>query len=228
MNKRLAALTAEFIGTFALIFVGAGSIVANKFSGGGLGVTGIALAHGLILSLMIVAVGGFSGGVFNPAIQIGLWIAKRMDTATSVLYIIAQLLGAAVAGWLLAALVPADAAAATALGGTLVADKVTPVAAMGLELIMTFFLTTAALGAANHAFAGFGVGLVVAADILLGGAFTGAAMNPARTFGPAVATGNFANHWVYWVGPVLGAVLAVLVKDYLLGARSQSAGNKAA
>lgn len=222
-----ATLTAEFIGTFALIFVGAGSIVANAFTKGALGVTGIALAHGLILALMISALGAISGGVFNPAITVALALTGRMTWGKAVGYIIAQLVGAAAAGLLLAAVAPGDAANAAHLGATMTDPVVSPLAAVAIEAVLTFLLTTAALGAPGN-LAGYGVGLVVAADILMGGPFTGGSMNPARTFGPAIAGFGWANHWVYWVGPIVGAVVAALVKDTLLGAKAEQQGGKAA
>lgn len=220
MPAWLPKAIAEFIGTFALIFIGAGSIIADRFTNGALGVTGIALAHGLAIATMVSALGAVSGGHFNPAVTFGFLVTRRTDVATAVIYLVAQLLGAVIAAALLKAFAPAEAANAVRLGATTLASNVNVFAGLIIELVLTFFLVTAVFGTAVDERAprigGFGIGLVIAMDILMGGPLTGASMNPARTFGPALVQGVWTAHWVYWVGPLLGGALAALVYQWTL------------
>jgi MIP family channel proteins len=216
-------LLAEFIGTFTLIFIGVGSICADQYlhnSGqGGVGLLGIAVAHGLAIGIMVTAVGHVSGGHFNPAVTIGFWVTKRLGTLQTLFYWIAQLLGACAAAYLLIAIVPETVWRPVGLGTPALASDFTRLHGMLLEFVMTFFLVfvvfaTAvdAKGAFNKV-AGFGIGLTITMDILFGGPFTGAAMNPARAFGPALAGHYWTNHGVYWVGPLLGGVVAGVIYD---------------
>ncbi|MGH9776032.1 MAG: MIP family channel protein [Candidatus Acidiferrales bacterium] len=212
-------LVAEFVGTFTLIFIGAGSICADHYlqaSGqGGLGLLGIAAAHGLAIGLMVTAVGHVSGGHFNPAVTIAFWVTKKMGTIQSLLYWIAQLAGAVAAAYLLRYLIPDSVWTAVALGTPSLAPEFTRLPAILLEAAMTFLLVFVIFGVAADPkgaaknVAGIAIGLTITMDILLGGPFTGAAMNPARAFGPALAIGHhWQNHGVYWVGPLIGGVLA--------------------
>lgn len=215
------ALVAEFIGTFALIFIGALAIVTDAATGGAVGLLGIALAHGLVLSVMISASGHVSGGVFNPAVSIGLWLAGKLDASRALQYIIAQLLGGAAGGYLLLAVAPTSAAAATNLGTPALAAGVGFGQGVLIEAVLTFFLMFAIMGTAvdgrgPKGLAGFGIGLVLAFDILAAGPLTGASMNPARTFGPGLAYGFWDAHLVYWIGPIIGAAVASLVYRYVL------------
>jgi len=220
-------MVAEFVGTFTLIFIGAGSICADQYihqaSGGGVGLLGIAVAHGLALGIMITAVGHISGGHLNPAVTIGFWVTKRLGTVQSLLYWLAQLLGGTAAAYLLAALLPDSSWRAQALSQITpdLGGDFTRVEGMGLEAVMTFFLvfvvfaTAVDSKGAFNKIAGFAIGLTIAMDILFGGPFTGASMNPARTFGPALATRHWANHGVYWVGPLFGGIVAGYLYDRL-------------
>lgn len=216
-------LVAEFIGTFTLIFIGAGSICADQFlhGTGGPGLLGIAIAHGLAIAIMISALGHICGGHFNPAVTIGFWVTKRFSTLEVVGYWAAQLAGAVAAAFLLKMLVPEDTWRAVALGTPDLARDFTRLNGMILEGVMTFFLVLVVFATAvdeKGAFnkiAGFGIGLTITMDILMGGPLTGAAMNPARAFGPALAAGHWANHGVYWVGPLAGGFLAGLLYDSL-------------
>jgi MIP family channel proteins len=212
MNDRLRPAFAELVGTFVFFFIGAGSIVTDSYTHGAVGLVGIALAHGLILSIMISAFGPISGGHFNPAVTIGAWVAGKADRTTVMNYIIAQLLGACMAGFLLRAIFPEAAWQPVHLGTPALAVGVSPLVALMLEATLTFFLMLAVLGTAMDKAApkigGFGIGLTVMVDILVGGPLTGAAMNPARVFGPGLAAGFWEYHWVYWVGPIAGASLA--------------------
>ena len=221
MYTKSQKLVAEFIGTFALIFFGAGSICADQFlhstGQGGLGLLGIALAHGLAIGLMVTAIGHISGGHLNPAVTIGFWVTKRLSTFDAILYWIAQLAGAVAAAYLLRTIVPLETWRNAALGTPELAHDFTRPYAMVLEAVMTFFLVFVVFATAvdeRGAFnkiAGFAIGLTVTMDILMGGPLTGAAMNPARVFGPAVASGHWTNHAVYWIGPLAGGGLAGLV-----------------
>lgn len=211
-------LVAEFVGTFALIFIGAGSICTHQFliSGGqeGLGLLGIAVAHGLTIAVMVSAIGHISGGHINPAVTIGFWVTRKMNTLEALAYWAAQLAGGVAAAYLLRALVPAEVWRAVGLGTPALAADVSNASGIVLEAVLTFFLvfvvfaTAADPRGAFGKIAGFAIGLTVTADILLGGPLTGAAMNPARALGPALAAGQWAAHGVWWVGPLAGGVTA--------------------
>ena len=208
-------LAAEFIGAFALIFVGAAAIIQT----GGGNLVAIAIAHGLAIALLVSSLGHISGGLFNPALTIGLWATRRMDTITTVAYIIAQLLGAVVAALALLLLFPEALRDAVDLGTPLLGRGIDFVEGVALEAIATFFLMLAVFGTAldprGPKLGGFGIGLILTMDILAIGTLTGAAMNPARSFGPALVGGEWSNHLVYWIGPIIGAVVAALVYHYL-------------
>jgi aquaporin Z len=216
-------LTAEFIGTFALIFFGAGAICAEQFlhGAGGAGLFGIAIAHGLAIAIMISALGHISGGHFNPAVTIGFWVTKRFSTLDVVLYWAAQLAGAVAAAFLLKALIPEDAWRAVALGTPDLARDFSRLSGMILEAVTTFFLVLVVFATAVdekgafRSIAGFGIGLTISLGILVAGPFTGGALNPARAFGPALAASHWVNHGVYWVGPLAGGFVAGLLYDSL-------------
>ena len=214
-------LTAEALGTFGLVFVGAAVVVVNGgFPNSGIGLLGIALAHAIVLSVMITATMTISGGHLNPAVTIGLLITRRIDAASAAAYIVTQLVSACVAAYLVKLLFPREAVRNAMLGVPVIANSVTLGQAIGIELILTFFLMSAVFGTAISPdaprVAGFGIGLVLLFDILVGGPLTGAAMNPARAFGPAVASGEWVGHLAYWIGPIVGAILAALLWEYLL------------
>jgi MIP family channel proteins len=216
-------LIAEFIGTFALIFFGAGSICTDQYlhSTGGIGLLAIALAHGLAIGIMVSALGHISGGHFNPAVTIGIWVTKRLSTLDAILYWVAQLAGATAAAFLLKVVVPEDTWRAVALGTPALARDFPSWAAMSLEAVTTFFLvfvvfaTTVDEKGTFKSIAGFGIGLSITLGILVAGPLTGAALNPARAFGPALAATHWANWGVYWVGPLAGGFLAGLLYDSL-------------
>ena len=221
-------LTAEFIGTFALIFFGAGSICVDWYphSSNALGLLGIALAHGLAIAIMVCALGHVSGGHFNPAITIGFWVTKRLNTVDTLAYWAVQLAGATAAAFLLKSLVPDDTWHAVALGTPMFARDFTRLPGMVLEGVTTFFLVLTVFATAvdeRSSFrpvAGFAIGLSITLGILVAGPFTGAALNPARAFGPALASAHWQNHGVYWVGPIAGGCLAALIYDSLILKRS--------
>jgi MIP family channel proteins len=210
----------EFVGTFALIFAGAGSIIAT----GGQNLVAIALAHGLAIGLMVAAAGHISGGVYNPSLTVGLVITRKMGLNRGVYYIVAQLIGGLVAALVLKALFTPEAISAVNLGTPAVGPGIGTAAAVVAELIMTFFLMYSVFGVAidlrgARAIAGLVIGLTITMDIFVGGGLSGAAMNPARWFGPAIVQGAFADWWIWWVGPIVGAALAALLWNevYLKG-----------
>lgn len=214
-------LVAEALGTFAFVFVGAAVVVVNGgFPNHGIGLLGIALAHAIALSVMVTATMAISGGHLNPAVTIGLLVTRRIDLVSAGAYIATQLAAAGAAALVVKLLLPATASRAALLGVPVIASSVTLGQAIGIELILTFFLMSAVFGTAVSPEAprvgGFGIGLVLLFDILVGGPLTGAAMNPARAFGPALVAGHWLGHVVYWVGPILGAVLASLLWQYVL------------
>ena len=220
MSNLPQKLVAEFIGTFILIFIGAGSICASQFMGeGGAGILGVAVAHGLAVAIAVSAIGHISGGHINPAVTIGFWVTRRMGTVETLLYWLAQLAGALAAAYLLKGILPADVWGPVNLGTPGLAADFTRAQGMLLEGVMTFFLvfvvfaTAADERGAFGKIAGFAIGLTVCMDILVGGPFTGASMNPARTLGPAVAANFWRDHGVYWVGPLAGGVLAGWLYD---------------
>jgi MIP family channel proteins len=175
----------------------------------------VALAHGVVLAVLVSALGAVSGGHFNPAVTLGLWVAGKIDAAKGAAYVVAQLVGGAAAGFGLAWIFTDVGPAVPALGQGV--DLMTGIA---LEAVMTAVLLLAVFGTAvdprGPRVGGLAIGLAVAADILFGGTLTGAAMNPARWFGPAVAAGAFDNWYVWWIGPFLGAVVVALLYRYLL------------
>jgi len=206
------------VGTFALIFIGAGSIIADQLSGGRVGLVGVALAHGLAIATMVSATGHISGGHLNPAVTAGFVATRRMSVRVGVGYVIAQLVGASVGGFLLVASFPEAARQAVHLGTPALGRGVTPGVGIVVETVLTFLLVFVVFGVAIDArgprgTGGLMIGLVIAMDILAGGVLTGAAMNPARAFGPALFSGTWQNQIVYWVGPLLGGALASVVYD---------------
>lgn len=214
-------LTAEALGTFGFVFVGAAVVVVNGgFPNSGIGLLGIALAHAVALSVMITASMTISGGHLNPAVTLGLLAARRIDPVSAAAYIVTQLAAACVAALLVKLLLPAAAVRSAMLGVPVIASSVTLQQAIGIELVLTFFLVSAVFGTAVSPDAprvgGFGIGLVLLFDILVGGPLTGAAMNPARAFGPAAVSGEWVGHLVYWIGPIAGGLLAAFLWEYLL------------
>jgi MIP family channel proteins len=226
MYSKPQKMVAEFFGTFALIFMGVGSICADKFiiAGGnpsGLGLLGIAAAHGLAIAIMVTAVGHISGGHLNPAVTAGFWVTRRIGTFDALLYWIAQLAGATAAAYTIKFVVPEDIWTAVHLGTPGLAANLTRTSGMAIEAVMTFFLVFVVFATAvdeRGAFnkiAGFAIGLTITMGALMGGPLTGAAINPARAFGPALAGHFWANHGVYWAGPLIGGVVAGTLYDWV-------------
>ena len=205
-------LVVEFIGTFALIFIGAGAVAIDK---GGL--IGAALAHGFVVIAFIYAYGYISGTHINPAVTLGFLIAGEIEFVVAIGYWIVQFLGGILGAVLLNIVLPSP----NDLGVTILTTEAnggafTVTATQGLivEIILTFFLvntifSTAVSGKAGN-FAGLAIGLALMFCILMGGPLTRASLNPARTLGPAIVSGNYADIWLYFVGPLVGAILAAL------------------
>lgn len=218
MDNAPARLLAEFVGTFALIFIGAGSIMtAAELAGGGYSLIGIAAAHGFVLAVMISALGHVSGAHFNPAVSLGVLIAKGIKPVEFVAYVITQLVAATVAALALGVIYNTAVKDATGLGTPAISDNYSVGQALLVEGILTFFLVFTVMAVAvdsRGAFkivAGLPIGFVVFFDILMGGPVTGAAMNPARWFGPALVSGNWSDWWVYLVGPLVGGAIAAAI-----------------
>jgi MIP family channel proteins len=222
MDQGPKSYWAEFLGTFALCFVGQGAIVIQQAAGTG-SLLVVAVAHGLALATMISALGQWSGAHFNPAVTLGFVFTGRMSLTSAITYWVSQLGGAIVASFLLRAVVPGEAGEAVHFGVPMLAAGVSVGQGLLLEFVMTFLLVTAVWGTAvderGPRIGGFGIGLVVCMDILVGGPLTGAAMNPARAFGAACASGVWTHHWLYWVAPMLGGITAARVYKSLLSSR---------
>jgi len=210
--------TAEFVGIFALVFVGGASIMSTVISHTESPLLAAAMAHGLILAIMVTATMRISGHL-NPAVTVGFLVTRRIEPLMGMLYIVAQLLGALLAAYALKGLFPSDVANATRLGGQALALDVTFTKGVFAEAIATFFLVFAVFATAVDPHApkvgGFAIGLTVAADILAIGPLTGASMNPARSLGPAVVSGQYEAQGVFWIGPLLGGIVAALLYDSL-------------
>jgi aquaporin Z len=211
---------AELLGTFALVFIGAGSVASKYFPEATYGIFGVAVAHGLVMAVMVTAMLPISGGHLNPAITLGLLAVRRTDLRSAAAYVVAQLLGAVLAAVLIKAVYPIGVVRPISLGTPTVANTIQFHQAMILEGVMAFFLVSAVFGTVLHPAAprlgGLGIGLALMFDILVGGPLTGAAVNPARAFGPALISGQWVAHLVYWIGPIVGGVLAALLWEYLL------------
>jgi aquaporin Z len=221
MGVDARALVAEFIGTFGLIFMGAGAIIVDAHIGGKTGLVGIAFAHGLAIFLGVSFSAHISGGHLNPAVTAGFLATKRMGAGAGLAYIVSQLLGGIVAAIVLKLVAPAAAASQTGLGTPAPGPGVYAGPALLIEFVLTFFLVFVIFGTAvdprgPKAIFPLCIGMAVTMDILAGGPLTGASMNPARSLGPALVSGVWADHWVYWVGPVLGGAVAALLYDNLL------------
>ena len=216
-------LTAEFIGAFALVFFGAGAACVDmqlrSNATGGIGLLAVALAYGLAMAIMVSALGRVSGGHFNPAITIGFWVTKRLSTPDTLFYWIAQVAGATAAAFLLRAVIPDETWRSVALGTPELVRDFPSWAGLALEATTTFFLvfvffaTTVDERNSFRSIAGFAIGLTIVLGIVVAGPYTGGALNPARAFGPALASRHWLNQLIYWVGPLGGGFLAGLFYD---------------
>jgi MIP family channel proteins len=205
-------LGAEFIGTFALIFFGPGAGVVNAQTQA-LGHWGVAIVFGLIVAGVVTTLGPISGAHINPVATLALWVSRRFPSRLVLPYMLAQLAGASAAGFTLLALFGTEGK----LGVTVPRGSDTQ--AFALEAILTFWLILVALRSSGLGLNGLGAGMlvgsVVMCEAMMGGPITGASMNPARSFGPAVASGIWISHWLYWIAPTLGSLLAVAANTLL-------------
>jgi MIP family channel proteins len=203
---------AEMIGAFALVFVGV-LAMAN-----GASLTGVALAHGLVIGVMVAALGHVSGGHFNPAVTFAFWLSRRISGAQAVVYAVAQVFGGILAALIVAGLLSRDA---VGVGTPQLAEDISTVQGILAEGVATFFLVLVIFGTvldrrAPETVYPFAIGLTITAGVLAIGPLTGAALNPARGFGPALVSGEWSAFGAWLVGPLLGAALAWAVHEYVL------------
>ena len=213
-------LTAEFFGTFGLVFAGTAVVVAQSFPGGATGMVGIALVHGLILAMAITATLAISGAHLNPAVTVALFTIRKIELKPALAYLGAQIAGGVVGALASRLLVPNNVGRMASNGLPQININVGFWGATALEALMTFFLMSAVMGTIVNPKApklgGLWVGLTVAAMIIFGGPLTGAALNPVRALGPAVASGVWTAQLAFWLGPILGAVAAAFLWDKVL------------
>ncbi|KAG0597803.1 hypothetical protein M758_12G021500 [Ceratodon purpureus] len=229
----LKGALAEFISLFLFVFIGVGSVMSyEKIHPGDLeagGLLMIAIAHGFALAVLVAMTANISGGHVNPAVSLGLALAGKITIIRLVLYWVAQLLGAVAGAWVLKAVTTGEVVARHAIG-----VGMSPWSAMLMEIILTFTLMFVVFATAVDpkkgtvgVIAPLAIGFTVLAQIFVGAPFSGASMNPGRSFGPAVVGWDFTNHWVYWLGPFLGAALAALIYDGIFMSPAPPAGHQA-
>ncbi|MCF6147446.1 MAG: aquaporin [Candidatus Kuenenia sp.] len=212
---------AEFLGTFTLVFIAAGAVCTDYYlqraGGAGIGVLGISIAYGLAIVSITYALSYISGAHINPAVTIACWITRRMNPNTAINYIIAQIAGAALAGFVLKTLFP-EAMYTVHLGTSTLGDEVSVMQGLVMEFIISFLLVLTIFGTAIDkrsfsSFSGLTIGLVVLFGVLISSPISSGAMNPARAFGPAIASGQFSHHYIWWIGPVFGGIAAAFFYD---------------
>jgi aquaporin NIP len=217
--------TAEFIGTFALVFAGCGAIIINDTSGGAVSSLGIGLVFGLIIMTMIYTLGDISGAHFNPAVSFGFWLAQRLPARELILFIFSQVSGALTASLFLRMIFPLH----RSLGATM-PHYISTGGDFLFETLLTFFLMFVIIHVSQGSkekglMAGVAIGGMVALEAIFAGPVTGASMNPARSFGPAFVSGNLDYLWIYLTAPFLGAAIAVWCWRSISGAGSQVSGS---
>lgn len=215
MRPLMQRALAETLGTLTLVLFGATAVYMGSFPGGGWGTLGVALAHAILLAVAVSATMGISGGHLNPAVTLGLLAIRRVSPRDAGVYLVAQLVGGALAGGIASTLFAPHVGQITAFGAPMLGVGIGVGKGIAVEAVLTFFLMSAVMGTAVLRSAppigGFGIGLILLPLIMVGAPLTGAALNPARAFGPALAAGMFTHQIVYWVGPILGAVAAALI-----------------
>jgi aquaporin Z len=235
-RRAVAPIVAELGGTFLFFFVGIGAVASldrlgglSSLASGGMdpaaGLLVVALAHGVVLAVLVSALGAVSGGHFNPAVTLGVWLTGKIHWHRAGAYVIAQLIGALLAAWSLRIIFPASVS--PGLGTPALGSGIDPSAGILVETVLTVILVAAVIGTAvdlrGPKIGGLAIGFAVAADILMGGPLTGAAMNPARWFGPAAVTALWDNWYVWIAGPLLGGAIAGLAYRYLFLAKADPA-----
>jgi len=207
--------SAEFVGAFALTFIGAGSIAFAST------LTDIALAHGLVIAVMVSAVGHISGGHFNPAVTFGFWVTRRISTMLALIYWVSQLAAATLAALLLKWILTTEVVNARNLGAPALGQGISAGQGLVVEAVLTFFLVWvifATMADPNGSFgkiAGLAIGLTISLDVLMGFALTGGVMNPSRAFGPQLVGNHWSHFWVWYVGPLAGGAIAALLYELL-------------
>lgn len=218
MRDSLRHFAAELIGTFALVFMGGAAIMGTAISGSQSSLLEIALAHGLVIAIMVTAFMRISGH-FNPAVTLGFLAVRRIEPMMAGVYIVAQLVGAMLGAYLLSFVFPDPIFAAARGGGQFISLDITGTQAFVAELVATFLFVLVVFGTAVDPKAprvgGLAIGFAITAGILAIGPITGGSMNPARSFGPAVASGVYEGQVIYWTAPVLGAILGALLYEHL-------------
>lgn len=206
---------AEALGTFTLVFAGTGAVMVNSLSGGSITHIGISFVFGSVVAAMIYCLGHISGAHLNPAVTLAFWTSGFFPRHLVISYILAQCIGAVIAS----ALLLVSLGRVADLGATIPLDNNWSQSFV-LEIILTFILMLVIFGSgvdrrAHIGFAGFAIGLTVGMEAAFMGQITGASMNPARSLAPALVGGIWQYHWVYWIAPIIGAQLAVIVYWYL-------------
>jgi len=223
----IRALLAEFIGTFGIVFISVGAIVADHSTNGAVGLTGIGLAYGAVVAVMATATSAISGGHLNPAVSFGMLVTGNMSFTAFLSYVVAQCVGGLVASSLLMSAISPLSLDAVNYGLPIVGESATAGMACVTEIVLTFLLVITIFGTAIDKRApkvgGLYVGLAVLMAVIMGGPISGAALNPARWLGPAVIGGDYADAWVFWVGPVAGSALASIVNTMFLQEKDKTA-----
>jgi len=226
-------IAAEFIGTLILVLFSCGSATGSNAVGDEQGqVVRIALCFGLIVASLAQVLGHVSGCHINPAVTIGLVTGGKVGVVKGLVYTVVQILGGVAGAGVLRGLVSENLRGGDGLGATTLARNVTPAQGFGVELFITMMVVLTVFAAAADEYnavnvkgsAPLAIGLAVAAGHLFAIPLTGSGMNPARSLGPAIMVGSFANHWVYWVGPLLGGVIAGIIYQTVLKAPSPKVG----
>ena len=224
---------AEGVATYALVFFGPLSVILSAAAfGEGLSIEGIimiSLGHGAAIGLMVFAFGHISGAHINPAVTIPMIITKKIGVKDGIGYIIFQLIGGIIAAFSLKAILPEMGARVNfgTQGGPSDLLNNDAMAAVGVEIILTFFLVTVIFMTAVHkkaapGFAGISIGGMIFLIHLVGVPLTGASVNPARTLGPALASGFWEFHWIYWVAPIIGGIIAGLIMNYVFVKKAET------
>ncbi len=211
---------AEVYGTFAIVFFGCGVVVMDSFPGARGGLMSIALVHAIVVSVVVTSTMYISGAHFNPAVTLALLSIRRIPMVDAFVYIASQLAGALLGAVAVKSLLPSGVGRLVAWGTPMLNSSVTMTTAIVIEALLTFFLMSAIMGTAVSARAarvgGFGIGLTLFFAIMIGGPLTGAALNPARAFGPAAISGVWSAQMVYWIGPIIGAIIAAMLWHHVL------------
>jgi MIP family channel proteins len=217
-------LVSEAIGTFAIVLIGVGSVCSNAEPGVGFGLVGIALTFGLVVAMMVATLGHISGAHINPAFTVVSVALRQTRPTLGLAYIVAQVFGAIAGSLCLQAFFSPEILSKVSGGTTRLAPGVSPMLGFAIEVVLTFFLILVVYGAAvdekGSKLGAVAIGGIVAALVLMGAPLTGTSMNPARSIGPAIVFGLWQDHWVYWAGPIVGALFAGFTYEHLLKRRT--------